>query len=426
MNPAASLDYLLALGGELRPGRKFDLDAIRVLLAELGEPQRAFPSVHIAGTNGKGSVAALIAAAARAAGWRTGLYTSPHLQRLSERIQIAGAEIGPEALAAATTRVRDAVERLLAQGRLPYPPAFFEVVTAVGFVAFAAAGVDLGVIEVGLGGRLDATNVLLPRIAVITPIGLDHEQYLGSTLAAIAGEKAGILKPGIAAAVCSPQAPEALAVIRAHARRAGVPLAEVSAADAEAAPATPLPGRHQRENAAVAARACALLDQHGLALPPDAVARGFAAVRWPGRLETICADPEVILDGAHNPLAARALAAFLDDQRAAGHPAPVLIYGSMRDKAVEEICELLFPRAQAVVLTAPRQPRALAPAALAQACGPLAARHEVAPDYPAAFAAARRLARGASGEAAAPIFVTGSLYLVGEARDYGCGPAPAP
>ena len=419
MSPAASLEYLFGLGGELRPGRKFDLDTIRVLLAELGEPHDRFAAVHVAGTNGKGSVAALIESAARAAGWRTGLYTSPHLQRLSERIQITGAEIGGEALAEATTRVRNTVERLLAQGRLPYPPAFFEVVTAVGFVAFAAARVELAVIEVGLGGRLDATNVLQPRVAVITPIGLDHEQYLGSTQAAIAAEKAGILKPGIAAAVCSPQAPEALAVIRAHAQRAAVPLFEVAAADAADAPATPLRGRHQRENAAVAARACALLDQHGFALPPAAVARGFAAVRWPGRLEKICDAPEVILDGAHNPLAARALAAFLDDYRAS-HPAPILIYGSMRDKAVEEICELLFPRAQAVVLTAPRQPRALAPAALAQACGPLARRFEVAPDYPAAFAAARRLAQGV-----APIFVTGSLYLVGEARDYGCGPAPA-
>ncbi|MGH9482322.1 MAG: bifunctional folylpolyglutamate synthase/dihydrofolate synthase, partial [Terriglobales bacterium] len=287
------------MGTELRPGRKFDLNSIRALLTALGEPHRAWPSVHIAGTNGKGSTAALIEAAARAAGWRTGLYTSPHLERLSERIQINGAEIGSAALAEATSRVRDAVERLLAQGKLPHPPAFFEVVTAVGFAAFAAAGVELAVVEVGLGGRLDATNVIQPRVAVITPIGLDHEQYLGSTLAAIAGEKAGILKRGVGVAVTAPQAPEALAVLRARAGETGVRLHEVASTDADAAPPTPLPGRHQRENAAVAARACALLAEQGLALPLPAVVAGFAAVRWPGRLEKVCDRPEVWLDGAH-------------------------------------------------------------------------------------------------------------------------------
>ncbi len=415
MNAAASLAYLDSLGHELRPGRKFELAAVAALLDALGAPQRAFASVHVAGTNGKGSVAALIESAARAAGFRTGLYTSPHLQRLSERIRIAGVEIGLEELAAGVDRVRAAAERLLAQDRLPNPPAFFEVVTAVGFDAFARAGVELAVVEVGLGGRLDATNVLAPLLAVITPIGLDHEAYLGHTVAAIAGEKAGIIKPGQRAVVSSPQSEEARAVLRARAAAVGVEFLEI--APAAAAPPTPLPGRHQRENAAVAARVCALLGECGFPVPPAAVACGFAAVAWPGRLETICSAPEIVLDGAHNPLAARALAAFLDEYRRS-HPAPVLIFGSMRDKAVAEICEWLFPRAAAVVLTAPRQHRALAPEALARACGALAPHCETAPDYPAALAAARRLARGA-----APIFVTGSLYLVGEARDYGCGPA---
>src|SRR6185437_5375012 len=178
-------------------------------------------------------------------------------------------------------------------------------------------------------------------------------------VAAIAGEKAGIIKPGMASVVCSPQAHEAAAVLAARCRELRVPLVELAAA----------------------ARACALLGMRGFAVPPAAVAAGFAGVRWPGRLEQIAADPAVILDGAHNPLAARALAAHLDAERARGRPAPVVIYGSMRDKAVEEICELLFPRASAVVLTAPRQPRALSPAALASACGAWARSFETAPDF---------------------------------------------
>lgn len=420
MNLRETLDWVHELGAELRPGRKFDLAAIAVLLAELGDPQRAFASIHIAGTNGKGSTAALIEAAARAAGWRTGLYTSPHLQRYSERIRIGAEEVEDLALAKAATEVRDAIERLLADGRLSHPPAFFEVATAIGFVAFAHAGIELAVVEVGMGGRLDATNVLQPLVAVITPIGMDHEAFLGPDVVTIAGEKAGIIKPGVKTVVVSPQAAEVMAVLERRAREAQVPLLAVAASEAGSAPATALRGQHQRQNAAVAARVCGLLAAHGFEIPPAAVAAGFAAVRWPGRLERICENPDVFLDGAHNPMAARALAGFLDEYRRT-HPAPILIYGSMRDKAVEEICELLFPRAAAVVCTAPRHPRALAPAALAAGYGPLAAHCDTAPDYPAALAAARRLATRAVPPA--PIFVTGSLYLVGEARDHGCGTA---
>jgi dihydrofolate synthase/folylpolyglutamate synthase len=420
VNLRETLAWVHELGAELRPGRKFDLAAIALLLAELGDPQRAFASIHIAGTNGKGSTAALIEAAARAAGWRTGLYTSPHLQRFAERIRIGEQEISDPALASAATRVRDAVERLLADGRLPYPPAFFEVATAMGFVAFAQAGIELAVVEVGMGGRLDATNVLQPLVAVITPVGMDHEAFLGSDVVTIAGEKAGIIKPEVKTVVIAPQLPEVLAVLEERARQTGVPWIAVPPAAAETAPATALRGRHQRQNAAVAAQVCKLLGQFGFAVPPAAVASGFAAVRWPGRLERICTHPEIFLDGAHNPMAARALADFLDDYRRA-HPAPILIYGSMRDKAVEEICEQLFPRAGAVVCTAPRHPRALTPEALAAQYGPLAARCESAPDYPAALQAALRLA--AESTPPAPIFVTGSLYLVGEARDHGCGTA---
>ncbi|MGH9478033.1 MAG: bifunctional folylpolyglutamate synthase/dihydrofolate synthase [Terriglobales bacterium] len=405
MNAAATLDYLRALGAELRPGRKFELDSMRRLLQALDAPQDSFTSVHIAGTNGKGSVAALIASASAAAGRRTGLYTSPHLERLNERIQISGIAIADDRLAEAATAVAGAAEALLARGELQQPPAFFEFMTAAGFWTFRRAEVELGVIEVGLGGRLDATNVLQPRLAVITPIGMDHEQYLGSTLAAIAAEKAGIIKPGLERVLSAAQTPDAAAVLRAHAQQAGVPLEMVAESDIAAAPPTPLPGRHQRENAALAARACQYLD-----LPPDAITAGFATLSWPGRLERIATDPDIYLDGAHNPLAARALAAYLDEF-AQTHPAPVLIYGSMRDKAVEEICELLLPRASAVVVTAPRHPRALSPQVLASVCAPWARALSTAPAYPEAAAAAAALAAG--GRA---IFVTGSLYLVGEAR----------
>lgn len=405
MNAADTQAYLRALGAELRPGRKFALEPMRRLLDALSAPQTRFASVHIAGTNGKGSVAALIASAARAAGRSTGLYTSPHLERLNERIQIGGEPISDDGLAEAATAVGDAAERLLARGELQQPPAFFEFMTAAGFWAFRQAQVELGVIEVGLGGRLDATNVVQPRLAVITPIGMDHEQYLGSTLEAIAGEKAGIIKAGLERVLSAPQAPEAAAVLRGRAQQMNVPFEMIGDADVAAAPATPLLGRHQRENAALAARACRSLD-----IAPGAIAAGFAAIAWPGRLERIAACPDVYLDGAHNPLAARALAAFLDDF-AQSHPAPVLIYGSMRDKAVEEICELLLPRAAAVVVTAPRHPRALAPPALAAACAPWARTLATAPTYPEAWTTAQALAAG--GRA---IFVTGSLYLVGEAR----------
>lgn len=412
MTAAESLAYIYGLGTELRPGRKFDLRTIRALLAALGHPERKFASVHVAGTNGKGSVCAMIESAARAAGWRTGLYTSPHLQRFQERIRIAGDEIDDAALGAAATRVRDAAEGLELEGSLARPPAFFEAATAVGFCAFAAAGVELAVVEVGLGGRLDATNVLEPKVAAITALGMDHEAYLGSSLGEIAGEKAGILKPGVGAAISAPQLAEAAAVLRAAAEAAGVPLEFVDRHAIEAAPPTRLLGQHQRENAAVATAVCRSLAAREFAIPEAAIETGLAHVRWPGRLERISSAPDVFLDGAHNPLAARALAAYLDQR--GGEP-PVLIFGAMRDKAVEEICEELFPRARAVVLTAPRQARALAPEALAAACGNFARRCEIAADYEGALARARTIA--AEAPAGTAIFVTGSLYLVGEARE---------
>lgn len=430
MDPSASFDFIRSLGQEVRPGAKYDLAQITALLDALGRPQQRFVSVHIAGTNGKGSVAAGLESVLRAAGFRTGLYTSPHLERVTERIRIAGAEIGEQAFAAAVARVRQAAEELLAAGRLPHFPSFFEVLTAVGFVILAETNVEIGVIEVGMGGRLDATNVVQPAVAVITPIGRDHEQFLGHTLAEIAAEKAGIIKPGLPVLISAPQEAEAAAVIDARCRALGVPLVPVEpevvpfsrqpdgtyvlAVDYRGQPVrlhSPLRGRHQIGNTLTVLRACEALDRAGFAVPPPALEAGIAAIAWPGRLERLAEMPEIYVDGAHNPAAARALAAFLDDF-AQDHPRPILIYGSMRDKAIEEIAGYLFPRAASVMVTAPQgHPRAASPAELEALCRCHGTSCTQAPDLATALAQARRQAGSQT-----PIFITGSLFLVGEAR----------
>jgi dihydrofolate synthase/folylpolyglutamate synthase len=430
VDPSASFDFIRSLGQEVRPGAKYDLAQITALLEALGRPQRRFVSVHIAGTNGKGSVAAGLESVLRAAGFRTGLYTSPHLERLTERIRVAGAEIGEQIFATAVARVRQAAEELLAAGRLPHFPSFFEVLTAVGFVTLAEAEIEIGVIEVGMGGRLDATNVVQPAVAVITPVGRDHEQFLGHTLAEIAAEKAGIIKPGLPVLISAPQEADAAAVIDARCRALGVPLVPV---EPDAVPSSrqpdgtyvieaeycgqpvrlhsPLRGRHQIGNTLTVLRACEALDRAGFAVPPPALEAGIAAIVWPGRLERLAEQPEIYVDGAHNPAAARVLAAFLDDY-AQDHPRPILIYGSMRDKAIEEIAGCLFPRAASVIVTAPQgHPRAASPAELETLCrrhGPSCVQ---APDLATALAQARQQAGSQI-----PIFITGSLFLVGEAR----------
>ncbi|MGH9535277.1 MAG: bifunctional folylpolyglutamate synthase/dihydrofolate synthase [Terriglobales bacterium] len=427
MDYPASLAYLHALGWELRAGAKFELTQVAALLAELGHPQRAFAAVHVAGTNGKGSVAALVASGLRAAGYRTGLYTSPHLEQPTERIRLGGAEIAPEAFAAAIAAVQAATERLLAREALLHPPSFFEALTAAGFLAFRTAAMEIAVVEVGLGGRLDATNVLQPVAAAITAIAMDHEKYLGSTLAAIAGEKAGILKPGLAV-VSSPQAPEAASVLAARAAAVGarfLPPAALLAGpqmdaegrcgftaryrDQSVTVRLGLRGRHQVENARTALGVLAAISERGWPVTAAQAAAGMAAAQWPGRLEKLATAPALYVDGAHNPAAARALAAFLQDTGWR----PVLVFGAMRDKAVGEMAEILFPRARHVILTAPAHPRALSPAALAaQVQGATLTPLEIASDLPAALARARDLAVAEG----APILLTGSLYLVGQAR----------
>ena len=402
-----SVRFLYALGNEIKTA-KLGLDRITAVLDALGRPQDRVRSVHVAGTNGKGSTCAMIESGLRAAGRRTGLFTSPHLAEPTERIQIDGRPISAARFTAAFAQVHAAVERVL-----DMHTTYFETVTAMALVLFAEERVDTAVIEVGLGGRLDATNVITPELSVITPVDFDHEQYLGRSLEAIAGEKAGILKPGVPA-VFANQRPEAARVLHERAAELGckvtrTPQATEVELDARSSRfragqlriTCPLAGEHQVQNAATAAAA---LNEIGVA--DAAIESGIANVRWPGRLEHVRANPDIILDGAHNPAGARALAAYIDRFY---RDRPVrLIFGAMRDKAIDEISGILFPRARQVILTAPKQARALAPEALAEMV-----HHPGLCIAPALQDALEMVQNAPSTEA---IFITGSLFLVGEAR----------
>jgi dihydrofolate synthase/folylpolyglutamate synthase len=413
MNYPDSVRFLYALGNEVKTA-KLGLERIGVLLDALGNPQQACRIVHVAGTNGKGSTCAMIESGLRAAGWRTGLFTSPHLVEPTERIQVAGHPVSAAQFAAAFDQVHACAEELLRQERIDLHPTYFESVTAMALLLFRECGVEWAVIEVGLGGRLDATNVVTPELCAITPVDFDHEAFLGKSLESIAGEKAGILKPAVRA-VFARQRAEAEQVLVARAAALGATVthsSEVAITDVslhargndfmwEGLPMScPLPGEHQVENARTATAA---LEQLGVA--PDAIQRGIAQAVWPGRLERVAVDPEIILDGAHNPASARALADYLDRFY---EPRRVwLIYGAMRDKAVEEVAAILFPRAGHVIVTAPAQARALRPESIRELADHDAV--QVAADIREALALA-----GAGPEDA--IFVTGSLFLVGEAR----------
>jgi dihydrofolate synthase / folylpolyglutamate synthase len=392
-----SVRFLYALGNEIKTA-KLGLDRIREVLAALGDPQRAFKSVHVAGTNGKGSTCAMIEAGLRTAGVRTGLFTSPHLIEPTERIVIDGMAVTPREF----ERAFDTVHRVAGE---PHPT-YFETVTAMGFWLFREMGVETAVVETGLGGRLDATNILDPVLTVITPIDFDHEAYLGGTIEAIAGEKAGILKAGIPA-IFARQRPEAQSVLDRRAEELGISVRRsrefevrdliMTARGSEfSGLRCPLPGEHQVENAI-----CAALALEALGVSP----KGIENAVWPGRLEQISPNPDIILDGAHNPAGARALARYLE-RFYAGRKV-WMIFGAMRDKSVEEIAGILFPLADELVLTAPDNARALRPEALRE----LAGRGHVAADISEALAYVRA---GAAEEDA--IIITGSLFLVGEAR----------
>jgi len=454
-----SVRFLYSLGHELKV-LKWDLERMRVLLAALGDPHRRGRFVHVAGTNGKGSTCAMIEAALRASGLRTGLYTSPHLVSPRERIFIEGQPISEEAWVAVFQEVRDAAERLLAAEAIAAHPSFFETVTAMAFLAFARAGVEIAVLETGLGGRLDATNVVEhPEVAVITPVDFDHEAFLGSSIESIAAEKAGILKAG-SPAVFAAQRPEALRVLENRALELDIAVRHSAAwrvenpacdqygsrfrlsgnsarpgrtarpgavaesfdaagraaralvSDEEIPIECPLAGMHQVENARTAVAALALMN-----VPAAAIRAGIAGVRWPGRLERVAASPEIILDGAHNPAGARALADYI--RQFFAHEPVRIVFGAMRDKAVEEVTNTLFPLAAEIILTAPDQPRALNPRALAE-MGVDPAIHANLSGVRVAdsIRAALEMAKEMDAQRPMTTFVTGSLFLVGEAREW--------
>ncbi len=432
-----SVRALLSLGRELASPQqarvqKFGLANITILAADLGQPQRSSPCAHIAGTNGKGSTAAMLESILRAAGLRTGLYTSPHLERINERIRISGENISDHDFAAAWSHVHSSIESLMASGKLTAHPTFFECVTAIAFLAFAQHQVDFAIYEVGLGGRLDATNIVEPEVAVITPIDFDHENFLGHSIEEIAAEKAGIIKPG-AWVVSASERPEARTVIARRCTEMDARLVEVDATarteEVQSADgfyrgvavfthsrkkltlAPSLPGRFQIRNALTATIAARLLAERGFPLPDTAIERGISSANWPGRLERLATQPDLYLDGAHNPAGARELLKFwkenYDGRRI------FLVYGAMRDKAVDEISGLLFPHATAVILTEPHQPRAISAPLLAEMTSHDAKDAIVVRDSGDALETA--LKRAGPQDA---VFATGSLYLVGELRSY--------
>jgi dihydrofolate synthase / folylpolyglutamate synthase len=435
MDYQGAVRYLLSLGRELAAptqaaAAKFDLENISVLLERLGRPDRAYPTVHIAGTNGKGSTAAFLESILRDAGFRTGLNTSPHLERINERFQINGEEISDEKFAETFTNIHRTMEELLAEGKLRAHPTYFECVTAMAFDVFAKERVEFGVIEVGLGGRLDATNIITPVASVITQIDFDHENYLGHSLSEIAREKAGILKREVPA-VSAPQMPEAREVLRARAEELDCPLIETDQAfrmeqqsvkdgtvgavvteastGKEFALSPKLPGRFQLQNALNAAAAATVLGARGLQITRDNIERGIATAVWPGRLEKIHSEPDIYLDGAHNPSAANELTSFLKENFAGRRI--ILIFGAMRDKALDEITGALFSQASEVLFTQPNSPRAVSATQLAEMTGHHANRFTVIREAEAALDAALEKARPTDA-----IFITGSLYLVGQLR----------
>lgn len=457
---------MYALGHELAgtPSHKFDLAHMRTLLAALGDPHQQFPSVLIAGTNGKGSTAATLAAILQAAGYRTGLYTSPHLVRLNERIRINGSAIADDAFAATHAQVDTVAERLVAEGKLPWHPSFFEMMTAIAFMHFAseAAGkVDLAVLEVGMGGRLDATNVVKPVVSVIADIALDHQQWLGNTIAEIAREKCGIVHDG-GVVVTLPQLPEAndvigKSILERNARGVSavqyVPPVSPNASQVWHEPGraavahvyrypmlwqgreitveTPLIGRHQLRNVALALATAEELTRLGFPITPEQVEAGIPRTQWPGRFQLIRgADlspalfegpdaefpdaapagrrPDFLFDVAHNPAGAWALRSALSG-RFEDQPF-TLIFGAMRDKSIADMAEVIFPVAARVLAVAAANPRSATGEEIRAASGRLADRVEALHSVKDALHAVLQPSSDPG-----LVVITGSIYIVGEA-----------
>jgi dihydrofolate synthase / folylpolyglutamate synthase len=423
VNYRESLDFLYSRGNEVKDIH-LGLNRIRTLMRELGNPHEEFAVLHIAGTNGKGSVAAMAESILRHTGWRTGLFTSPHLRRIEERIRVSGSEISPRAFARRVSRVRSKEEALLREQRIDHRLTFFELVTACAFLHFAEARVQVAVIEVGLGGRLDATNIVSPRACVITGISYDHQSLLGKTLAEIAREKAGILKPGIPVVSGCTQ-PHPIRVLQEQASRVGAPILEIDrqctiriigkrhgyySMDIE----TPrsiyrnlrlsLAGRFQVRNAALAIAAVEALA--GGPASKRAVRDGLATTRWPGRLDEYQAQRRTLLDGAHNAEAAQLLRDHLEQESLD----PVyLVFGAMSDKNLSRMGKLLFPIARSIHLARISNSRSAEPRAIAALHGRFRSRMHVHANARSALQAAwKECPRDGI------VVVTGSLYLLGE------------
>jgi dihydrofolate synthase/folylpolyglutamate synthase len=410
-------------------GIKLGLENIRHLCDALDHPERSFLSLHVAGTNGKGSVTAMVHAALVAAGIRAGRYTSPHLVHLSERFVIGGAPVDDNTLDDVAREVLDCADRLREDGVIPAPPTFFEATTAIGFEIFRRARAEVAVIEVGLGGRFDATNVLEPSVGAITSIGLDHEAHLGHTLEQIAFEKAGIIKPGMTI-VCGALPGVAMDVVTSVAAARGARIVEAAAhahvrSEMEEGRARvtietrserygplllALRGEHQVGNAVVAVAVLEAAREKGLNIPAAAIARGFEAVEWPARLELrqLANGSRVLLDAAHNPEGARALRQYL----AAWHPErPGLVIGVMRDKDVDAILRELLPVTSSVIATAAETPRAMPANELASRVKALDAERSVIACADAGAAVDTALAT------ARMVCVAGSIFLAGAVRE---------
>ena len=395
------LTYLFSLE---QFGIKFGLDNISTLVDRLGHPERAFQSVHVAGTNGKGSVTAMVDAALRTAGHRSARYTSPHLVDLTERFVIDGRPVSEDALVAVVADVQRVAASLLESGTLSAPPTFFEVTTAAAFELFRRAGVAVAVLEVGLGGRLDATNVVLPAVTAITSIAFDHERYLGSTIEAIAFEKAGIIKPGVPVVTGDLQ-PEAAAVIDRIARERGADVIRTTAVDARGF-TIGLPGAHQAGNAAIAVKVLETLDAKGILVPPEAIARGLAQPEWPGRLDRrrLAGGRELLLDAAHNPAGAAALASYLKAERSG--PCP-LVFAAMKDKDTAGMFAVLLPAVSHLILTRAANPRSADPSALE-------AQARAISDLPITIAPSPAEALEIAWRDSPRIVVAGSIFLLGD------------
>ena len=427
---AAAIEQLNAMTPELyakagQPRRKFSLDEVRILLSALGNPERRFPAVLIAGTNGKGSTAATLTSILTEAGLRTGLYTSPHLERPNERIRVGREEIADADFARLFFLVSDTAEQLVNSEQLPQLPSFFEMLTALAFLYFAESEVEIAVLEVGIGGRLDATNVVEPLLSIMTDISLDHMEWLGPTIAAIAREKAGILREG-GTMITLPQHPEANQVLGQVATELDVrgvsavpymPASEtkglypVEALDATIKVDSPLKGAHQQRNVALAiAAAVELAARHGFPVNPAAVEEGIRRTQWPGRLERMMiADVEWMLDVAHNPAGAWALRAGLRSTLEAPGP-KILIFSCLKDKPLAEMAQILFPLFERVIVTPIHAARA------ANVEDLLAAAKSTGTTATLAESVREALVLAQKNTAGGVVVVSGSVYLVGEAR----------